>query len=158
MPSFELHRHNNPYAAAKLVRVDGLAAKTCHVLVPPTCTIPPFATQEFVSISPWRAIPSDPCIHFGASLGDRHLKYKHLSLLPTFAAMLAEGIQQQSWNVVKDRVPAPCENCLGGIHGFPRQMGASAHGDWNSGALLDVPDNIAQQHRCEFVPEAILKM
>ena len=186
----ELHRHNNPDAAAEVVRVDGLAAKTCHVLVPPTCTIPPFATREFVSISPWRAIPPDPYIHFGAFLGHRRLKHKHLSRLPTSAAMLAEGIQQQSWNVVKDRASGLCENCqasnghpmyalknregdcpsadqsnrrqnmrcFGRIHAFPRQMGASAHGYWNSGALLDVPDHIAQQHRYEFVPEATLKI
>ena len=186
----ELHRHNNRDAAAEVVRVDGLAAITRHVLAPPESTIPRLETRQFVSITPWRAIPPDPCIHFGAFLGHRHSKHKHLSLLPTSAAMLAEGIQRQSWDVVKDRVPAPCENCqasnghpmcalknrgggcpsasqssrkqnmrcLGRIHASPRQMGASAHGYWNSGALLDVPDHIAQQHRCEFVPEATVKI
>ena len=107
----ELHRHNNRDAAAEVVRVDGLAAITRHVLVPPKSTIPRLETRQFVSITPWPAIPPDPCIHFGAFLGHRHSKHKHLSLLPTSAAMLAEGIQQQSWDVVKDRVPAPCENC-----------------------------------------------
>ena len=48
--------------------------------------------------------------------------------------------------------------CRDRSHAFPRQMVASAHGYWNSDALLDVLDHIAQQHRCEFVPEATLKI
>ena len=86
-----------------------------------------------------------------------HRIYNHDkgSLDPWRCCASADGTQMHARALDRWRQNMRCRDRS---HAFPRQMVASAHGYWNSDALLDVLDHIAQQHRCEFVPEATLKI